>query len=627
MEILKRIALLAALAVIAATALGSTGADAGSSAKSPRMASFGSCGELLRYAKSQAARFVGPYGLGGRTAIAETMARGAAPQQGVDFSGTNVQEEGVDEPDIVKTNGNTLFAVANGRLNAVDVRTAAPRLLDTLQLDQRQSHELLLHGDRLLVLSRGGFWIEPLPGIAARIAPYAPAQSSLAEVDVSDPGRLRLVRTLTLDGSYVAARLIGGSARIVVGAQIPGKLPFVQPQDGTKEALAAATRRNRTVLAASRVGSWLPSYQIKRAGVKAGQKRALVQCRHVRKPQAFSGLGLLTVLTVDLAKGLEPVDSVGVMTDGRIVYASPESLYVATERWLDRPTPAKPNEGRTGVTTAIHKFDISSPVKTQYRGSGTVSGYLLSQWSLSEYRGVLRVVSTDSPAWWGTTEESESFLTTLRDRGGSLVQAGRVGGLGKGERVYSVRFVGDVGYVVTFRQIDPLYTVDLALPERPRVLGELKIPGYSAYLHPIGDDLLLGVGQDVSDEGRPLGTQLSLFDVSNLTRPTRLHKASLGLGWSEAESDHHAFLFWPRTGLVVIPFEQRAVGFRVGRARGIDPAGRIEHERGKLDWTPGVRRSLVVRDSVLTVSESGVKSSFLSTLTERGWAAFPPPQQ
>ena len=187
-----------------------------------------------------------------------------------------------------------------------------------------------------------------------------------------------------------------------------------------------------------------------------------------------------------------------------------------------------------------------------------------------------------------------------------------------------MRFVGDVGYVVTFRQIDPLYTVDLAVPERPRVLGELKIPGYSAYLHPVGDDLLLGVGQDVSEEGRPLGTQLSLFDVSDLRRPTRLHKASLGLGWSEAESDHHAFLYWPRTGLVVLPFEQRAVGFKVSRAR--DRRGRADRPRAReAGLHPGVRRSLVVRDSVLTVSDSGVKSSSLATLAERGWAAFPPP--
>jgi uncharacterized secreted protein with C-terminal beta-propeller domain len=237
---------------------------------------------------------------------------------------------------------------------------------------------------------------------------------------------------------------------------------------------------------------------------------------------------------------------------------------------------------------------------------------------------VLRVVSTETPAWWGPGGESQSFLTTLREQDGSLTQAGRIGDLGRGERVYAVRFVGDTGYVVTFRQIDPLLTLDLSLPERPRVLGELKIPGYSAYLHPIGEDLLLGIGQDATAEGRPTGTQLSLFDVSDLRKPTRLYTEHLGLGWSEAESDHHAFLYWPKTGLVVIPFEQRAVGYRVGRARGIVAAGRIEHEAGKLSYTPGVRRSMVVRDSVLTVSDAGVKSSSLATLAERGWAAFPP---
>ena len=621
----RRAAFLVALALLVAAGLGGTAdRSAAETAKAPRLSAFGTCGQLLSYAKANASRFVGPYGLGGPVGIAETTRAAAPAQQGVDFSGTNVQEEGVDEPDMVKTDGNTLFAVANGRLNAVDVGAAKPRLLDTLALDPGMSHELLLRGDRLLVLSRGGFFAEPLPALPARIAPFQQAQSVLSEVNVADPTRLRLVRTLTLDGSYVAARLVGGSARIVAASQAPAELPFVQPTLGTKEDLAAATKRNRAVVASSRVASWLPSYRIKRAGAKAGPKRPLVQCRHVRRPASFSGLGMLTVLTVDLAKGLEVVDSLAVMTDGRIVYASPESLYVATERWADRPSPATPLTDKNGVLTAIHKFDISSPQRTQYRGSGTVSGYLLSQWSLSEHRGVLRVVSTESPAWWGAGRETESFLTTLRSAGGALVQAGRIGGLGKGERVYAVRMIGDTGYVVTFRQIDPLYTVDLAVPERPRVLGELKIPGYSAYLHPVGDDLLLGVGQDASEDGRPLGTQLSLFDVSNLRSPTRLHKEHLGLGWSEAESDHHAFLYWPRTGLMVIPFEQRAVGYRISRGRGIDPAGRIEHETGKLSYTPGVRRALVVRDSVITVSDAGVKSSSLVTLAERGWAAFPP---
>ena len=184
--------------------------------------------------------------------------------------------------------------------------------------------------------------------------------------------------------------------------------------------------------------------------------------------------------------------------------------------------------------------------------------------------------------------------------------------------------IGDTGYVVTFRQIDPLYTVDLANPERPRVLGELKIPGYSAYLHPIGEDLLLGVGQDATEEGRPLGTQLSLFDVSDLRKPTRLHKAHLGLGWSEAESDHHAFLYWPRTGLDGDPV--RAASRRLpSQPRARDRPGRPHRPRGgEAELHPG-RPPLDGRPRlVLTVSDAGVKSSSLATLAERGWAAFPP---
>jgi uncharacterized secreted protein with C-terminal beta-propeller domain len=624
MDVRRRAALLAGLAALlfgaAATTTGRSQAGdlrADTAVKAARLVAFANCGAMLSYVKARAERFVGPWGFG--PVATPTTTRESTPKKGVDYSGTNVQEAGVDEPDLVKTDGETLFAVANGRLNAIDVGEGRPRLLDTLKLDSGWSHELLLHGKRLLVFSRGGFWAEPLPAATARIAPYVPSKSALYEIDVANPKALRVVRTLTLDGAYVAARLVGGIARIVVTSQIPTKLPFATPDNATPEARAAARKRNQDVLAASGLASWLPHYTIKRWGRPAGKQRPLIQCRRVQRPTAFSGLGMLTVLTVDLAKGLEPVDSTAVMTDARIVYASPESLYVATERWDERLDPDKPRLAQSGVTTALHRFDISSASKTHYRGSGEVSGYLLSQWSLSEYRGVLRVVSTETPAWWGPGNESESFLTTLRVKDDALAPLGRVGELGKGERVYAVRFVGDVGYVVTFRQIDPLYTVDLSDAGRPRVLGELKIAGYSAYLHPIGEDLLLGLGQSADQQGRRLGAQLSIFDVSNLRRPTLLHHAPVGPGWSEAESDHHAFLFWPRTGLVVIPFDVRAVGFRVSRARGIDELARIEH-------TPNaaIHRSLVVGDTVLTVSDAGVKASSLATLADRGWAAFPP---
>src|SRR3954452_19373494 len=493
MRIPRWIALLVVFAALCAGATAGSARPAG--AKAGRLVAFGSCPSLLGYARAQASRLVGPYGFGQPVktlgvgspaspgtppAAASATASDSTRQEGVDYSGTNVQEAGVDEPDTVKTDGETVFAVANGQLNAVDVSGAKPRLLDTLPLDSGWSHELLLHGNRLLVLSRGGFWLEPLPAIAAQLRPYAPAQSVMSEIDVSNPAKLRLVGTLSLDGAYVAARLVGGTARIVVSSQVPAALPFVQPQAGTDAAVAAAAKRNRAVVATSGVAKWLPSYRLKRPGAAASKARSLVQCRDVRRPQSFSGLGMLTVLTVDVDKGLDPVDSVGVMTDARIVYASQASLYVATERWADRPDPAQPTEEQSGVQTQIHAFDISSPTKTVYEGTGSVSGFLLSQWSLSEFGGALRVVSTETPAWWGDGGDSESFLTTLELRNGALVQVGRIGGLGKGERVYAVRFSGNTGYVFTFRQVDPLFTLDLSDAAHPRVAGELELAGYSS---------------------------------------------------------------------------------------------------------------------------------------------------
>jgi len=633
------------LALLAASGGGAAAPDAAvESGKGARLQAFASCGNLLAYAKQHALPLVGPWGLGGGVPGAAVSA-GAAPEAsradataGVDYSTTNVQEEGVDEPDLVKSNGSTLFVVRGDRLFAVDVRGRKPSVAGSLQLPQSGSYELLLHGDRLVVLSRGGVYAVDAPGvgIAAPVRGYLP-QSSLIEVDVSDPGGMRIVRSLALDADYVSARLVGSVARIVTVSGMPQALPFQAPVDGSADATAAASARNRAVVRTSRIGSWLPTYKVKGRRGQTLARRPLVQCRNVRRPATYSGLGLLTVLTIDLRKGLAPIDSDSIVADGRTVYASQESLYVATQRWFAQPVTATTSDPPR-VTTAIHKFDISDPASTQYRGSGTVSGYLMSQWSLSEHKGVLRVASTEEPTWWnpGTQEQSESFVTTLGEQGGALVQLGRVGGLGKGERVYAVRFMGDTGYVVTFRQVDPLYTLDLSTPSRPAVLGELKIRGYSAYLHPLGDGLLLGVGQDASEEGRALGTQLSLFDVSDLRRPVRLHAYALGSSWSEAEADHHAFLWWGPSRLAVLPVQAYnekpfagAVGFRVGRG-GIDEIGRVTHsgepvpgDAGRVAGIP-IRRSLVVRGSLYTVSELGVKATSLASFADEGWAAFPP---
>jgi hypothetical protein len=324
------------------------------------------------------------------------------------------------------------------------------------------------------------------------------------------------------------------------------------------------------------------------------------------------------------------------MTDAQTVYGATGHLYVATQRWID------PQIGASDLPTTrtlIHRFDVSDPDRTTYEASGEVPGYLLNQYSLSEQGGDLRVASTADPVWWQGRQQgsSQSQVTVLRRDGATLAAVGRVAGLGQGQRIYSVRFIGDVGYVVTFRQVDPLYTIDLSNASAPKVLGELELLGYSAYLHPIADDLLLGVGQDATPEGRTKGVQVSLFGVGDPAHPKLLAQHALGTASSsQVEFDSHAFLYWAPRQLVVLPVQvygddpgasspgfSGAVALTVA-ASGIAEAGRIAHDPIG-GYVPTISRSIVIGDQLLTVSDGGVMASALDGFGRTGWVAFPGP--
>jgi uncharacterized secreted protein with C-terminal beta-propeller domain len=622
--------------------------------------SFDACDDLLAYLRTEGAKVVGPYGFGGggwaayatggvavpmaaaRDATAGASAPGPAPAPGAtdeasapvttvpdaaDVSSTNVQEAGVDEPDLVKTDGRRLVTTAGGQLRVVDLTAAQPKLAGSLQVgNSYPGGDLFLAGDRVLVvrpLVANVIYDAPPPvavdsgrGVSDQ-ASARPIGGGIVEpktavtvVDIADPSAPKVVSELTIDGSLVASRMVDGVARLVLRTG-PPNLPFLFPS-GSEESVAVATEANRKAVAGSTLDDWLPGFT-----QDGDAERRLTDCRDVRRPEVFSGVGMLSVVTVD-AEDPRPGPGATVVGAGETVYASAQHLFVTSTAW-QQPDPAgaattvPPKPATT--STDIHAFDIHDKVRTGYLGSGRVSGRLLSSFSMSELDGALRVATTDDATM-------ESAVTVLEVTDGPLTELGRVGGLGKGERIYAVRFLADRGYVVTFRQTDPLYVLDLADPKAPVVRGELKLNGYSAYLHPVGEHRLLGIGQDATDQGRVQGTQLSLFDVSDPANPKRLANAVVTQSRSEAEFDHHAFLWWPKAGLTVVPVQSyqdgstSAIGFHVGDAE-VSEVGRVQHpDRSQI------RRTIVLGDRLLTISDTGLATSDLANLHAEAWLGF-----
>lgn len=669
---------------------------------------FDACDDLLDHVRSAASARVTPYGLdayGGVSveggvrfeavgdAISADEMEGApvpstAPtaeersdggdattEGGGSYSTTNVQEAGVDEPDVVKTDGEVIITSVDGQLRVFTLADDVPTPAGELALDGGYGHELLLDGDHVLVLATGSGGEIPVDiadsddGASAdeAVVPWS-EETVLTTIDISDPTRPTVTGTRVIEGGYLSARMVEGRAHVVTTTSFVGP-PMVSATSEAAERTALLT--NHQAIADSELDDWLPDQAVITPDGDV-EVEPLVACEDVARPTAYAGDGTVSIVSLDLDEPLDGADATSVLASAEHVYASADHLYLATAHW---PEPVSWEEQQQGeapmwepadTDTSIHRFTLSDDGPATHTSSGSVPGTLLSQWAMSEHDGVLRVASTVGEAWMEGPEESESRVTTLAEEDGALVELGSVGGLGRGETIYAVRMMGDTGYVVTFRQTDPLYTIDLSDPAAPRMVGELKIPGYSAYLHPVGDGLLLGVGQDATDEGARLGAQVSLFDVSDPAAPTRTATFDLGDGSTDVEFDHRAFLWWDPTDLAVLPVQSYgydaqsagffgAMGLRV-TAEGISEVGRVAHPTDTSviyepvlvpDCPPDadcveppavcppgagcgmpapvgepIIRSLVVGDSLITVGATGLLTSDLGSLAAGTWVPF-----
>jgi uncharacterized secreted protein with C-terminal beta-propeller domain len=678
-----------------------------------RLISSDTCEELLDWFHTEAASRVGPYGLG-ETGAYPTALRGAmedsassmagastaapsamaedqsASGDGTDSSsGTNTQEPGVGEPDLTWTDGTRLVTIVNQRLQVVDL--AAATVTAELDLAEDGTYAsptgLLVVGDHAVVLQNENqlyaYDDVASSGVASdrsMMPTQTEARTVLTRVDLG--ATPTVVGSVSVQGSLVDARMVDGVVRTVVRSS-PSDLGFVYPSGNGRAAIERATQVNQQIVTGSTIDDWLPSMTVTAEGREPSTSPA-VDCSAVDHPVEFGGFGVVTVVGLDLGAGaVDPLPSAAVVADAQTVYSSSDALYVSTTRYPgayptyspDGTTATTEPTQATTISTDVHAFSLPADAAARYEASGSVPGTLIGQFALSEHEGDLRVATTVPPEWstggipiedgvtTGATAvvpivppaptDSESRITVLRRDGSALTTVGEVTGLGPTEQIRGVRFAGPNAYVVTFRQTDPLYVVDLSDPTAPSVAGELKIPGYSSYLQVLDEARVLGIGQDATDRGRATGLQESLFDVSDPTAPTRTAQLVIPGAYSTAESDHHALLWWPDTDLLAIPVQSfgsvRSSGADVGLpfegvlvTRVTDgeiiEVGTITHPwSGDASLLPAcppdancvqgmpagyptpIARTLVADGKLVTVSAAGVKVSDLTTLADISW--------
>jgi inhibitor of cysteine peptidase len=539
-----------------------------------KLVAFESSNELLDYFKGQVTarhRNRGgnwPFGFGGFGAMgAEDAATdgeaGSATPQDQSYSTTNIQETGVDESDVVKSDGTYFYIARENTLRIVGATPAdAMTEVGRLELDVHVT-EMYLRGSRLILLAQGyeGYANgngAPEPAAEIMIWPpyYRASELTVIEVDISDPSAPAATREAELEGALASSRLVNDRL-ILVLTIVPDVPEDPSVLDISLLTLDDVMPQVRTQARESHMVQWQ-------------------QCLH---PESPDGYFMTAVITLDADDVETIVHSVAVLADAGTIYASPQALYV-TDADYDA-------DDEYREITAVHKFAFDDDGAAQYVASGSVPGRLLNQFSLSEHEGYLRLATHVQDArffgWGGgplvgvavadagddvavgNAQRSDppqdySAVYVLEQDGAALGLVGSVEDVAPNEQLHSARFVGTHGFLVTFRRIDPLFAIDLSDPANPEIKGELKIPGYSDYLHPLGENHLIGVGRTVITlpswgAEEPGAAQLSLFDVSDLENPTVVQQLSLGgmHSWSYVTQTHKAFTLLSEEGLLAIP--------------------------------------------------------------------------
>jgi hypothetical protein len=516
--------------------------------------SLPSCSELV---VGYAARGEG-IGLGSLAGIG--YGRGAASGGGgtIHFSRTNNQVEGVDEADIVKTDGTYVYLAAGDALRIVSA--ARPHLLSVTRLGGKV-RDLLVEGDRAVAfVATGGSGTRPCTYAYDCTIGGDGSRTSIVVLDLADRIRPRVARRVELSGSLIAARRIATTIHAVVADGDAPKEPYyptwpeqipsschvkgMDPAAVHVRFEELARQNERTIRAA-----------VSFPTMTEGRARQPL-CRVMHTPLG-DGRAFTTLVSLDLRDDKAAPVTTTLQSRPGAVFASEHALYVAARHRRASASRWYSFSGGQNEVSEIHKFAIgAAPGDTKYVGTGIVPGHVLNQYSMDEWYGYLRVATTRGRV---PDPDATSAVSVLAEAdGGNLVRVGAVDGIAPGEDIRAVRFDEDRAYVVTFKKTDPLFVLDLGQPASPSILGELKIPGFSTYLHRVDPTHLLAIGFDARDHGNFAyfdGILLQLFDVTNPTEPRLLHREKIGTrgSSSEAATDALAFNYFGERNLLALP--------------------------------------------------------------------------
>lgn len=532
---------------------------------------------------------------------------------GSGHSETNNQVEGIEEADVTLTDGETIYTIVDQTIVLVDAENPSNMVKQAvIRLEENAyAHQLLLHEHYLLIafsdhreeIKDGNYLYKNF--------------SKVAIYDVSNKQDPKKVREIGQEGDIVAIRKTANMLYLVTQTA-PNYWLLKEGVDvDLKPAVYDSNEEGEQLLQNDRI-SILPNSQ----------------------DPNYTVISVLDLASGETAK----VETESYLGGGAGFYMSHEAMYITAGLYSDN---LAAQDGiwnrmmiRTPSETTIYRFGIQG--KSIYlSGQTTIEGTVLNQFSMDEYNGYFRVATTK-----GNTRGEEADSTsaiTIFDK--QMVQQGVVRDLAKGERIYSARFMGDRAYIVTFKEMDPLFAFDLADPKNPKVLGELKIPGYSTYLHPIGENHLLGLGYDTSlekdkDTGQSFvvqkGVKLSLFDVTDLTNPIEKDVEIIGGQGSYSQAlDNHKALFrhtgknlfgfpitlYSRVGTQELQYNGSGARlYEVTPEKGIQLAADIVNYNSAMEyenWEESIQRMIYIDEALYLVSNTSINSYDLNSFAAK----------